>query len=126
MKYKLIQKAKPGDSQAKKKWYATTVNQGKITIEQLSKDIAGRSSLTRGDIKNVIENLLDEIPKYLVNGSSVSLGNLGSLRLSISGEGVEDPSQYNTSKIKKTKIIFTPSSNLKKEINDIKFEKVEN
>ncbi len=126
MKYKLIQKMKPGDPEAPRKWYATSVNQGKITIEQLSRDIAGRSSLTRGDIMNVIENLLDEIPKHLVNGNTVDLGDFCSLRLSISGTGVLDPNDYNTTtNIKKTKVVFTPSAAMKKEIADIKFERID-
>lgn len=123
MKYKLIQKRNPANPEAPQKWYATSKNQGKITIEKLSKDIAGRSSLTRGDVISVIENLLDEIPKHLINGNTVSLGDFCSLRLSISGKGSESPEKFTTANIQKTKVIFTPSPTMKKELSQIKYER---
>jgi hypothetical protein len=50
MKYKVIERGKPGDYETPKKQYASPVNAGKMTIRDFSKEIAGRSSLTRGDI----------------------------------------------------------------------------
>ena len=52
MKIKLIEKRKPGTKTGPGKFYANPVNIGCKTL----KDIAGRSSLTRGDIENVLEN----------------------------------------------------------------------
>lgn len=52
MKIKLIEKRKPGTKTGPGKFYANPVNVGCKTL----KDIAGRSSLTRGDIENVLEN----------------------------------------------------------------------
>lgn len=125
MKFKLVKKGNPMKQEQPKKWYATSVNQGVINEEQISKEIAGRSSLTRGDVSNVLENLIDELPKYLIAGNSVKLGNFGSFRLSLSGEGSNTPEEFDTSNIKKVKVIFTPGTGLKKELIDISFEKVD-
>lgn len=124
MKIKLVKKVNPQQPEAEKKWYANPVNQGVITKHRISKDISGRSSLTRGDISNVLENLIDELPKYLTEGNSVKLGDFGTFRLSISGTGSDSPESYNTANIKKTKVVFTPGAALKRELDNIRFERV--
>lgn len=122
MKLKLVQKGNPQKPAERKKWYVSSANQGVVNKRELSKEIAGRSSLTQGDIGNVIDNLIDELPKYLKAGNSVKLGDFGSFRLSVSGEGAESKEKYTTALVKKVKVIFTPGVALKKELQDIHFE----
>lgn len=52
----------------------------------LTKNIAVQSSLTAEDIANVIENLLEELPKELIDGKSVKPGDFGTFRLTLSSE----------------------------------------
>ena len=124
MKYKLVSRVNPQD-RSKSKWYAAPINEGKITKTELAKEVVNISSLSRGDVSSVIENLLDVIPKYLLMNKSVNLGELGTLRLSFSSEGVEDPKDFNTSKMSNVKVVFTPGSELRKQLKDAKFEKSE-
>lgn len=124
MKYKLIQRANPQD-RTQSKWYAQPVNDGKVTQKTIANDIVDLSSLTRGDISNVIENLLGTIPKYLLMGKSVSLGELGTLRLSFSSKGVDNPTTFNANMISGVKVIFTPSVDFKAALEKIRFEKSE-
>jgi predicted histone-like DNA-binding protein len=121
MKYKLIQRANPQD-RSKVKWYAAPVNEGKIAKSGLTKELVNISSLSRGDVSNVIESLLDVIPKYLLMGKSISLGELGTMRVSFGSEGVDDAKDFNTGKISSVKIVFTPSVELKKQLGEIHFE----
>jgi len=123
MKYKLLQRRNPQQPDAPQKWYATPVNAGKTSQRDISNDIVALSSLTRGDVSNVIDNLIDTVPKYLLMGKSVSLGDLGTFRLSFSSKGVDDPKEFNTNMISGAKIIFTPSSELRDAIKKVKFEK---
>jgi hypothetical protein len=67
--------------------------------------------------------LLDTIPKYLLMGKSVSLGDLGTLRISFSSEGVATEGEFNTGKISGVKVLFIPGVALKKSIGSITFEK---
>lgn len=83
MKIKLVEKSNP-NKREDKKWYANAVNAGTKGLKDISRDIAGRSSLTRGDIENVLSNFVDEMPKYLKDGFSIQLGELGTVRLSLS------------------------------------------
>ncbi|GHT69177.1 hypothetical protein AGMMS50239_35530 [Bacteroidia bacterium] len=124
MKYKLVEKGNPAKPEQPKKYYANAVNAGKFTIKDFAKEIAGRSSLTRGDIENVLNNFLDELPTFLKLGMSVQLGDFGTMRLSLSSEGAETPEVFKASKIKGTKIIFTPGSELKAQLKGMSFEEV--
>ena len=124
MRYKLIKRSNP-QNREEEKWYAAPINDGKITKTDITKEIVNMSSLSRGDISNVIENILDTMPKYLLMGKSISLGEFGTLRLSFSSKGVEKQEDFKTNLIKNVKIVFTPSTELKKILTEIKFEKGE-
>jgi predicted histone-like DNA-binding protein len=125
MQYKVIERTNPQKRGKQKKWYANSVKSGNVTAKAIAKEIAGRSSLTRGDIESVLSTFLDELPTHLAMGKSVKLGELGSLRLSISSEGVDSSEEFSVSNIKGMKVIFTPSVDLKKALKDIHFEKKE-
>lgn len=125
MKYRLIQKANPLEPETERKWYGSPVKAGTINNYQLSKGIAGKSSLTRGDVMNVIENMVDEIPRYLIDGYSVNLNNFGTLRLSLSSEGVNDPQMFTAENIKNMRVVFTPSPEFKSALQKIDFEKTD-
>jgi predicted histone-like DNA-binding protein len=122
MKYKLIERANPQD-RTTSKLYASPVNSGRITKADLAKEIVNLSALSRGDVSSVIQNLLDIMPKYLLMGKSVNLGELGTLRVSFGSKGVENEKDFNTSMVKGVKLVFTPGADLKKQLETIKLEK---
>jgi predicted histone-like DNA-binding protein len=122
MKYRLIERVNPQKKDEPRKWYASAINTGSVTIKTFAKEISGRSSLTRGDIENVLANFLDELPFILSTGVSVKLGEFGTLRLNISSEGTDTKEEFNASNIKGVKVIFTPSADLKKALEEITFE----
>jgi predicted histone-like DNA-binding protein len=123
MKYKLIRRKNPLHPEEEGKWYAAPVNDGRINQKNISAEIVEISSLARGDVSNVIESLMDTLPKYLLMGKSVNLGDFGTLRLSFGSKGVDDPATFHTSLIKGVKVVFTPSVELKRALESIKFEK---
>jgi predicted histone-like DNA-binding protein len=125
MKYKLLARKNPQNWQNPPKWYAAPINDGKVKQQDIAADIVNLSSLARGDVGNVINSVIDTIPKYLVMGKSVSLGELGTFRVSFSSEGVEDPKDFNVDKISGIRVMFTPSPELRKKLDNIRFEKGE-
>jgi predicted histone-like DNA-binding protein len=122
MKYKIVEKKNPQKPDVPGKYYANAVNTGKFTIKNFAKEIAGRSSLTKGDIENVLENFLDELPTFLKLGLSVQLGAFGTLRLSLASEGADSPQAFKSDLIKGAKVIFTPGVDLKDALKDITYE----
>jgi predicted histone-like DNA-binding protein len=122
MKYRVIKRGNPANPAAPKKQYASAVNAGKFTLKNLSKEIAGRSSLTRGDIENTLNNCVDIVPTFLKLGLSVQLGGLGTFRVIPLSEGVDEDKEFTVANIKGSKIVFTPGTELKKSLEDIVFE----
>ena len=121
MKIKLVKRSKPGAKDDAGKFYANPVNVGKKTMHDIAKDIAGRSSLTRGDIENVLFNFIDRLPSYLRDGFSVQLGEFGTMRLTLSSEGALNEKAFKTETIK-PRVTFTPGVELKAALRDNSYE----
>lgn len=125
MKYKVIPKHNPNDKHAPKKFYATPVWEGKVDIDALSDIIAGRSSLTAGDVANVLRNFLDEVPRLMLMGKAVDLEKFGIFRISFGSEGAETEKNFNAKNIRDVKIIYRASTVMLKRVRDnVTFEKV--
>lgn len=122
MKIKLQKKKNP-QKRTEEKYYANPVNLGKKTLRDIAHDIAGRSSLTRGDIENVLSNFMDCLPHYLRDGFSVQLGEFGTMRLTLSSEGAATEKAFKTETIK-PRVVFTPGRELKSELSVNSYESV--
>ena len=122
MKIKLQKKKNP-QKRTEEKFYANPVNLGKKTLRDIAHDIAGRSSLTRGDIENVLANFIDCLPHYLRDGFSVQLGEFGTMRLTLSSEGAATEKAFKTETIK-PRVVFTPGRELKNELSVNSYESV--
>ena len=114
MKIRLVPKKNP-QKREEVKFYANPVNVGRKTLDDIARDISGRSSLTRGDISNVLYNFIDCLPHYLRDGFSVQLGEFGSMRVTLSSKGAETEKTFKTETIK-PRVVFTPGTELKREL----------
>ena len=103
------------------KFYANPVNVECKTLDDIARGISGRSSLTRGDIENVLFNFIDRLPSYLRDGFSVQLGEFGTLRLTLSSEGALNEKAFKTETIK-PRVTFTPGVELKAALRDNSYE----
>jgi predicted histone-like DNA-binding protein len=61
---------------------------GNMNLKSFSKDLSEVSSLSAGDVLNVIIILIDQLPKWLMEGDSVKLDGFGPFRLSFSSDGM--------------------------------------
>jgi nucleoid DNA-binding protein len=69
----------------------------------------------------VLSNFIDELPTFLKHGMSVQLGNFGTMRLTISSDGVEEGKPFTVNHIKGVRVIFTPSVEFKDSLRHISF-----
>ena len=122
MKIKMVQRKNP-QKKSEVKYYASPVNAGKKNLQDIARDIAGRSSLTRGDIENVLANFMDCLPHYLRDGFSVQLGEFGTMRLTLSSEGAATVKAFKTEMIK-PRVTFTPGVELKAALRENSYETV--
>ena len=120
MKIRLVPKKNP-QKREEVKFYANPVNVGRKTLDDIARDISGRSSLTRGDISNVLYNFIDCLPHYLRDGFSVQLGEFGSMRVTLSSKGAETEKTFKTETIK-PRVVFTPGTELKRELSANSYE----
>ena len=84
--YKTIQstmKTKDGD----KLYHPRTVYVGSVNTEKIAQEIAEYSSLSKGDVKNSIDNLVTVMTRHLQSSEVVMLDGLGTFRLAMKSRG---------------------------------------
>ena len=84
---------------------------GKVVDTQaMATEIAEKSSLTEGDVHNVVRNLMSVMRGHLLNSQSVRLDGLGTftMKASSKGKGVMTPEEVNPNQVTALKCLFTP------------------
>ena len=83
--------AAKANSAGKKLFYPRVQLTGNVNTDQVAREIAQLSSLTSGDVKNVIDNLVTVVARHLQSSESVTLNGFGSFRYTLvkDSEGVE-------------------------------------
>ena len=99
-----MQRPKPGDASAPKKFYAVAKSDGEVTLRQLADQIADISTVSSIDTLVVLESLLKVIPNHLLNGRIVRLGDFGSFRLTLASEGADTAGHFSKNMIKKVNL----------------------
>lgn len=110
------------DGSHKRRQVATQVNAGKVSIDQLAKEIADDTSLGKGDIKSVLIHLADLTMRYVTMGFSVDLGDLGTLTPRLSAESLPLGEKYTAQHIRKVNARFTPAPAFKERLRGTSFE----
>lgn len=124
VKFKVVEKGQPGVAGGgEKKFYASVVNSGEVTLEQLTTAIEKISTVNGADIRAVLYALVDVSIDYLANGQIVRVGDLGSLRMSISSEGRATAPEVTSSAIRGASVLFTPGPRIKSMITGLKYQK---
>jgi predicted histone-like DNA-binding protein len=106
------------------KWYFTQEKTGTVSMKEIAKEIEGRSALSFGDVQSVLSNLVELMPMFFRLGQTIKLEGFGSFRLSVKSSGTEKAEELNVHHVKGLKVIFQPSTQLKRSIKDISFEVV--
>lgn len=113
----------PQDKDAAAKYYAQVVLAPEMTQRQIIDQIADRCTLTGSDIKAVLDALMTVIKRNLANGSPVRLGDLGSFRPSVSGIGIATADKCGANSVKKARVIYVPSTEIKEAVSMYAFSK---
>lgn len=125
IKFKVIEKGQPGvEGGGEKKFYASANFTGEKSLDGLTKDIEKISTVSGADIRAVLYAMVDVMVGSLEEGQIVRLGELGSLRVSISSEGQEKAEDVKAATIRSSKVIFTPGKGIKNMLKTLKFEKM--
>ena len=103
--------SKIANKEGKKLYHPQVVTIGNVSLNDLSKEVAELSSLSTGDVKNTIDNLITVMTRHLQSSESVSLDGLGNFSLSMrsTGKGAETAEEVNAQNCR-VKTNFRPSS----------------
>ena len=94
-------------------WFPRIVKHGQlVTTKELAHAISKRSSLSPGDVRSLVEDLMDVVKEYLQDGKSVFFEDFGSFTLTCraSGTGVKTKDEVNPNQITQLKVRFTPTA----------------
>ena len=123
MKYRVIKRLNPLNTD-EQKFYAAPQYMEELTVMDLAKDISDACTLNVTDVEAVLTSLVRKLPLYLKNGFKIQLGNFGRVKLSFSSKGYEKAEDVDSSSITSKRILFTPSTELKSEIESVSFSRM--
>lgn len=125
--YSIAKMANPLDRESGEyKFYAKAQANGSVGINELAEEIAYATTLTDGDVLNVIRALVKRINMHIGNGQIVKLENLGSFQAQLRSEGAVSEELFKPTMIRKVTLQFRPGIGLKGQLNkeNLTFHKV--
>jgi predicted histone-like DNA-binding protein len=121
IRVKKIQRKNPQDRK-QSKWYLIQVHSGTVALPDIAREIADRSSLSVGDVENVLTNMVEVLPVFLKLGQTIRLERFGSFHISVQSTGADTAEELTTNNVKNARIVFVPSLELKGNIERLSFE----
>ena len=123
IKIKALARINPRDVSAPKKYYATAINQGDMTLNSLSQQIALMSTVSKTDVYAVLMALTEVVPQALADGKIVRLGSLGSYRVVVNSDSVATAEEVSSHIVKQLRLTYRPSQELKTQVEAFPIEK---
>ena len=124
IKFNVIERGRPGVAGGgEKKFYASAQSNGDLTLAGLTRQIERSSTVSGADIRAVLYAMVEAMEDALANGQIVRMGDLGSLRVSLSSNGEETAEAVKGSSIRNARVIFTPGKAIKNMLGNVSFER---
>ena len=123
MKYVVQERRKPGTEDYK--FYGLVRLSGKITINDIAKEIAEYCTVTRPDILAVLDALQTRIAEHLRRGETLRFDKLGCFRPTMKSGGAATAAAWNPAMVKKVNVVFRPNNEILQtlSVKNITFEK---
>lgn len=124
IKYSIAEMRNPLRPEDESLFYAKAQAREVIGMNRIADEIAYATSLTDGDVLNVLRGLIRKTREHLADGDIVDLGEFGKFQYQISSSGAMTPEEFTTSNIRKVRIQFRPGELIKESMDKLKFERV--
>lgn len=124
VKYSVIPRINPRDRETEPKYYAQVKQSGDVSLREMCERIEQSCTVTKADVHAVLVAMEDVIVDALKGGEIIRLGDLGTLRVSLSSKGALSEKEYTSSLITKKRIIFRPGSILSEALANLTFSKL--
>jgi predicted histone-like DNA-binding protein len=106
---KLMQNKCSG-SAANGKWFAKTVSTGNAHTEDIARKIEENTTFTHGEVKGMMDALVDVMTDMLQDGKTVAIDGFGRFRLVAESRSADKPEDFSiATNVKGVKCRFQPS-----------------
>lgn len=122
IRLKAVKLKMPGDVKGDR-YVGRAVSSGEADLAELTTRIEQMSTVHGTDIRAVLYALVSVAKSLLKEGKIVRLGELGSLRISVSSEIVDSADQVNGKSVKKAKVLFTQGDHFKDLLKVLEYKK---
>ena len=125
-KYKLVQRKdmRKDAAEDSKLYYASANTTGTCDVYELCDLISAQSTASSGDVKLIIDELVNVMRRNLGKGEVVQVGELGNFQLQFGSTGTVTEKEFNQALIKSRRIVFRPGKQLKEAVKNYTFEKI--
>jgi len=123
IKYNIVERGNPAKPECGTKFYPSIQSTGRVSLRDLAEEVSEMSSLTTADMMAAIESLLLIIPRELVKGNVVELGDFGNFWLHSTSTGAERADQVKSDQIKRLSPRFNAGKQFKRVLRSAKFKK---
>ena len=120
-KYKLVERRSNAmvKNDPTKKFYAAPVTERAMPVAQFARLATTDSALSPGEMLAALEFFGQTAMQQLLQGHSVEVPGIGTLRISFSSKGVDKPEQFNArTMISNARIIFRPKPEVRNAIRE--------
>lgn len=124
VKYSVIPRINPRDRESEPKFYPQVQMSGDVSVREMCERIEQNCTVTKADVQAVFVAMENVIIDALKKGEIIRLGELGTMRLSVSSKGALTEKEYRTSLITRKRIIFRPGTVLNDVLATLSFEKL--
>ena len=99
------------NKEGKKLFHPQVKTTGVVTLDALAEEVAELSSLSPGDVKNAVDNLISVMTRHMQSSESVMIDNLGSFHLAMKsiGQGFETAEEVNANNCR-LRVVFRPAT----------------
>lgn len=106
-----------------KMWYAVPSSKGVLDADETATMAVADTTLSKGEYKYAMEATTDKLISMVLSGITITIGDLGKLRLSFGSKGAANIDDFDTATmIQNPKFVFTPSKTLKAALANAQFE----
>lgn len=126
VKYSIAKMKNPQKPEEAPKYFAKAQARETVGLNKIADELAYATSLTDGDVLNVLRGLIRKAKEHMADGDIVSFGEFGTFQIQVSSAGAVTEEEFIPANIRKARIQFRPGELLREvtNLNNLRFEKV--
>ena len=105
------------------KYFAVPKTKGTLELEDIAKEISGRSIAKESSVIAVLKELSILLKRDLVNGYNIKFEGIGTFGVALTSEGFDKPEDITARDVEFSKVTYRPDSDLVRLLKDMKYTK---